>query len=174
MKASLYEGGVAGCLGYLIKRAVLLVAKLLGFKGFCLFLATALLCLGKIGEDVWLTLAVTLVCSASGIRVMDSFREGADALAVRNLISARPSGSASVKGDDGEHEVCGKDDSGVVSGGSVPALPSPAGGSGPSAAAVRAARRKAGRATSSAAKGYGEKGRERIRAVLEEASRYIE
>ncbi len=92
MKASVYEEGVMGCLHYLLKRGVLLAAKLVGFKGFCLFLGTLLLCMGKVGEDVWLTLAVTLVCSASGIRVVDSFMEGVDALDAKHAFSARLDG----------------------------------------------------------------------------------
>ena len=89
MKASLYDGSFGSCLGYLLKRLVLLAAKLLGFKGFCLFLAPLLLCLGRVGEDVWLTLVVTLVCSASGIRVLDSMKEGSEALDAKELISAK-------------------------------------------------------------------------------------
>lgn len=102
MKGKLYEGSFAGCMGYLLRRAVLLGAKLAGFKGFCLFLGTALLCTGRIGEDVWLTLAVTLVCSASGIRVLDSLTEGADALNAKNALSERLGSPAGCKGMEGE------------------------------------------------------------------------
>ena len=192
MTGKLYEGGIAGCLGYLLKRVVLLGAKLVGFKGFCLFLATALLCLGRIGEDVWLTLAVTLVCSASGIRVLDSLREGADALDAKNALSVRLAGRAGRTGiSGGEYEGFWKNDSGGVAGGHAFALPSPGGGNGKAAAAGsgdeassgggqaseaarRAAGRRAGKAARKATGGLGERGRERIREVLEEAARCIE
>lgn len=87
MKGEIYEKPFSASLSYLFKRFVLLAAKLLGFKGFCLFLATVLLCCGKLEQDVWLTLAVTLVCSASGIRVLDSFKEGYGTLDVKTIIS---------------------------------------------------------------------------------------
>ena len=186
MTGKLYEGGFSGCLGYLLKRAILLGAKLVGFKGFCLFLATALLFLGRIGEDVWLTLAVTLVCSASGIRVLDSIREGAGALDAKDALSGRLSGRAGGKGNyGGEYEGFWKDDSGAVAGGPAFALPGPGGGGGKAAAAgsgggdaSEAARRAAGRRADKASRraggGLGEKGRERIRGILEEAARCVE
>ncbi len=216
MKASLYDGSFADCLGYLSRRAVLLLAKLVGFKGFCLFLATLLLCLGKVGEDVWLTLLVTLVCSASGIRVLDSFKEGADVLDAKNFISAKlgklakmqgvyhetkesvatglgclPFLSASGAGNAGGNAsrnagpaACGdgRDDSRLDA--VWARLPEPAGGqpggaSGPaepvaSGAAVKKAARKGKGVNTAAKRRAGDKGRERIRAVLEEASKVLE
>ena len=137
MKASLYDGSFGECLGYLFRRAVLLAAKLLGFKGFCLFLATLLLCLGRVGEDVWLTLVVTLVCSASGIRVFDSFKEGSDALDAKELISAKLGKLAKLAGrrnrkTGGMYEAfygnVWKDDDGAGADGAASALPYPGGG----------------------------------------------
>ena len=128
MTGKLYEGGFAGCLGYLSKRVILLGAKLVGFKGFCLFLGTLLLFMGRIGEDVWLTLAVTLVCSASGIRVLDSLREGTDALDAKNALSGRLLGRAGRKGmteDEDEHEGSWRAASGGIAGGPAFALPGP-------------------------------------------------
>lgn len=137
MKASLYEGSFGSCLGYLLKRLVLLAAKLFGFKGFCLFLATLLLCLGRVGEDVWLTLVVTLVCSASGIRVLDSMKEGSEALDAKELISAklgkrgkrtgRRNGKTEVY-DEGVYDGFWKGDGNGHTGGADPALPYPGGG----------------------------------------------
>ncbi len=143
MKASLYEGSFGSCLGYLLKRLVLLAAKLLGFKGFCLFLATLLLCLGRVGEDVWLTLVVTLVCSASGIRVLDSMKEGSEALDAKELISAklgklgkrakpgvfagRRNGKTEVY-DENFYDGIWKSDGNGRTGGADPALPYPGGG----------------------------------------------
>lgn len=208
MKGSVYEGGISSCLGYLAKRAVLLAAKLLGFKGFCLFLATALLGLGRIGEDVWLTLAITLVCSASGIRVLDSFKEGTDALDAKNAIAARLGGPAAK--EEVSYETSWKGNPIAAAGWTAPALHCPGGSRGPeegpgtsgttgtqpgtwfstpgtqqgsggtrpggvggqsgtSGAAERAASRRGARASSAAAKGQGKRGRQRIRAILEEA-----
>lgn len=137
MKASLYDGSFGSCLGYLLKRLVLLAAKLLGFKGFCLFLATLLLCLGRVGEDVWLTLVVTLVCSASGIRVLDSMKEGSEALDAKELISAklgklgkrtgRRNGKTEVY-DENFYDGIWKSDGNGRTGGADPALPYPGGG----------------------------------------------
>ena len=144
MKASLYDGSFGSCLGYLLKRLVLLAAKLLGFKGFCLFLATLLLCLGRVGEDVWLTLVVTLVCSASGIRVLDSMKEGSEALDAKELISAklgklgkrakpgvfagRRNGKTEVY-DENFYDGIWKSDGNGHTGGAASALPYPGGGS---------------------------------------------
>lgn len=75
MKISLYEKSLADCVSYCAKRFVLLFAKLAGLKGFCLFLGTALLCCHVIHEDVWLTIAVTVICSASGLRVFDAVQK---------------------------------------------------------------------------------------------------
>lgn len=171
MKGSTYEGGLASCLGYLAKRAVLLAAKLLGFKGFCLFLATALLFLGRIGEDVWLTLAVTLVCSASGIRVLDSLREGSDAQDLKKFISARLEDRAGKKEE--LYETIRNDTLPAAFGWNAAALPGPAadGSRQASDAAERAAARRGAKATGSASKEFTEKGRKRIRAALDKAGR---
>lgn len=180
MKASLYEGSFGSCLGYLLKRLVLLAAKLLGFKGFCLFLATLLLCLGRVGEDVWLTLVVTLVCSASGIRVLDSMKEGSEALDAKELISAklgkrtgRRNGKTEVY-DENFYDGIWKSDGNGRTGGTDPALPYPGGGTAEQSAggaARRAAERKGRRASVRAARSAGEKGRQRIREALEAAVR---
>ena len=188
MKASLYDGSFGSCLGYLLKRLVLLAAKLLGFKGFCLFLATLLLCLGRVGEDVWLTLVVTLVCSASGIRVLDSIQEGSEALDAKELIAAklgklgkrtgRRNGKTEVY-DENFYDGIWKSDGDGHTGGTDPALPYPgggtaeqsAGGGSTSGSAKRAAERKGRRASVRAARSAGKKGRERIREALEAAVR---
>jgi hypothetical protein len=72
----LYEKSVRELLRYVLKRFVMLGAKLLGFKSFCLALATVLLGRGIISGDIWLYVVITVVCSASGLRIADacSFR----------------------------------------------------------------------------------------------------
>ena len=67
-----YEKGWAYLAGYAGKRLVMLLAKLTGFKPFCLYLATFLLCRGIVGEEAWLTVMVTVICSASGLRLADT------------------------------------------------------------------------------------------------------
>lgn len=69
---TLYEKTVQELLRYALKRLVMLGAKLLGFKSFCLALATVLLVRGIIGEDIWLYVLITVVCSASGLRIADA------------------------------------------------------------------------------------------------------
>ena len=197
MNGSLYDKGFSDCLGYMAKRAILLGGKLLGFKGFCLFLATFLLVMGRIGEDVWLTLAVTLVCSASGIRVVDCLREGADVLDSKKVIAGRLAGCAAAKEMEYEEDRDLDDDgagsgyaaaagSGMVGGtgraaGGVAAAGSgvgsgtgkAAGDAGATEAGRKAAARRARKAGKRAERGIGEFGRDRIRAALEEAAGLI-
>ncbi|MBR1911270.1 MAG: hypothetical protein IJ828_02820 [Treponema sp.] len=59
--------------GHLAKRALLLAAKLMGFKAFCLFLTTILLLHGFVDKDAWLTVIITVLCSASGVHIADRF-----------------------------------------------------------------------------------------------------
>jgi hypothetical protein len=70
---TLYEKTVRELLRYALKRLVMLGAKLLGFKSFCLVLATVLLVRGIISEDIWLYVLITVVCSASGLRIADAW-----------------------------------------------------------------------------------------------------
>ena len=58
---------------HLAKRAFVLAAKLLGFKAFCLFFTTVLLQQGIVDKDAWLTVIITVLCSASGIHIADRF-----------------------------------------------------------------------------------------------------
>ncbi len=61
---------------HLVKRAFMLGAKLLGFKAFCLFFTTVLLRQGIVDKDAWLTVIITVLCSASGVHIADNYITG--------------------------------------------------------------------------------------------------
>ena len=69
---NVYKASYGKLTSHLVKRILLLLAKLMGFKAFCLFLATALLSKGYIENQDWLTVIITVICSASGIHIADS------------------------------------------------------------------------------------------------------
>lgn len=149
-----YEKDLGYVASYTGKRALMLVAKLAGFKPCCLYLATFLLYKGIVGEDVWLTVMVTVICSASGIRLADTldaaltFRKGM----ARRLNDKEYTDEEEKSSDGNDMPVpCGDAD-----------FPSPVHGSGTTAAkrARRITRRSAALA----------KGRERIRELCREAA----
>ena len=69
---NMYEKTIPELGKYIVKRFCMLVAKLTGFKAICLFLATVLLCLGIINSDIWLSVMLTVICTTSGLKIMDS------------------------------------------------------------------------------------------------------
>jgi len=56
-------------LAILLKRAIALPSKMLGFKPFCLYLATWLLAKGHIGEWVWLFVLMMVLFGIVGLKV---------------------------------------------------------------------------------------------------------
>ena len=69
---NLYNFSFKGIFVYLAKRALLLFAKVLGFKSLCLALSTFLLSRKVIGEDSWLTIMIIVICATGGIHVADT------------------------------------------------------------------------------------------------------
>lgn len=69
---NMYEKTVPELGSYIIKRFCMLIAKLTGFKSICLVLTTVLLCLKIIDAEIWLRVMLTVICTTSGLRVMDS------------------------------------------------------------------------------------------------------
>ena len=69
---NMYEKTIPQLWTYIAKRFFMLIAKLTGFKSFCLALATILLCYNVIGSDIWVTVMVTVLCSTSGLKIVDS------------------------------------------------------------------------------------------------------
>jgi hypothetical protein len=70
---NMYDKTFADVFAYLGKRIVMLAAKLCGFKSCCLMLATVLLEKGVIGDDVWLTVIITVICATGGLRLADAY-----------------------------------------------------------------------------------------------------
>lgn len=68
-----YEKPFREIFAYLAKRVVMLFAKLCGFKSFCMLLSTVLLAAGIISEDAWLTITITVICAAGGLRLADTY-----------------------------------------------------------------------------------------------------
>jgi len=56
-------------LAILLKRAIALPSKMLGFKPFCLYLASWLLVKGHIGEWVWLFVLMMVLFGIVGLKV---------------------------------------------------------------------------------------------------------
>ena len=59
------------------KRIIALPSKLIGFKPFCLFLATWLLVAGKIDMWVWFLVFVSVLFGVVGLKVAARYRETA-------------------------------------------------------------------------------------------------
>jgi|WetSurMetagenome_2_1015567.scaffolds.fasta_scaffold81033_3 hypothetical protein len=70
---NMYEKSFADIFTYLAKRAVMLIAKLLGFKTFCLMLTTVLLKYHIVSESVWQSVMITVICAAGGVRLADVY-----------------------------------------------------------------------------------------------------
>jgi hypothetical protein len=76
---NMYEKSFADIFTYLAKRAVMLIAKLLGFKTFCLMLTTVLLKHHIVSENVWQSIMITVICAAGGMRLADAYSVAAAA-----------------------------------------------------------------------------------------------
>jgi hypothetical protein len=136
---SVYEKPFTDVLKYLAKRVVMLAAKLLGFKSFCLALATVLLVRRVITEDVWQTVMITVICAAGGLRLADAYSAAA---AARNASGA----AFRTTGTEEEHTDEETDDAPYEGSGSVPVDSASSAGAGIQRAAAE--------------------GKERIRALL--------
>jgi hypothetical protein len=62
--------------GILGKRALALPSKMLGFKPFCLYLATWLLRQGLIRDWIWFAVAVMVLFGIVGLKVIARWRNG--------------------------------------------------------------------------------------------------
>ena len=60
----------------LAKRLLALPSKMIGFKPFCLYLATWLLVGGKIGEWVWFAVMIAVLFGIVGLKVLAQIRGG--------------------------------------------------------------------------------------------------
>ena len=60
----------------LAKRLLALPSKMIGFKPFCLYLATWLLIGGKIGEWVWFAVMIAVLFGIVGLKVLAQLRGG--------------------------------------------------------------------------------------------------
>ncbi len=58
------------------KRLLALPSKMIGFKPFCLYLATFLLLQGNIGEWVWFAVLVSVLFGIVGLKVLAQMRGG--------------------------------------------------------------------------------------------------
>ncbi len=58
------------------KRLIALPSKMIGFKPFCLYLATWLLAIGKIGQWVWFAVLVSVLFGIVGLKVVARIRGG--------------------------------------------------------------------------------------------------
>ena len=76
---SMYEKNFTDIFIYIVKRAVMLIAKLLGFKTFCLMFTTVLLKHHIVSESVWQSVMITVICAAGGVRLADIYSTAAAA-----------------------------------------------------------------------------------------------
>ena len=74
-KAS-WEHSIRELLAILVKRAIALPSKLLGFKPCCLYLATWLLVRGLIGPWIWFAVLVIVLFGIVGLRIVTGMRKG--------------------------------------------------------------------------------------------------
>ena len=58
----------------LVKRLLALPSKMIGFKPGCLYLATWLLVIGRIGEWVWFAVLVCVLFGIVGLKVLSQIR----------------------------------------------------------------------------------------------------
>lgn len=58
------------------KRVLALPSKMIGFKPFCLYLATWLLYIGKIDGWVWFAVMVSVLFGIVGLKVLGQMRGG--------------------------------------------------------------------------------------------------
>lgn len=86
---NMYEKPFGDIFRYLAKRAVMLAAKLLGFKTFCLMLTTVLLKHHIVSEDVWQSVMITVICAAGGVRLADAYSLAAAARRTGGRAGAR-------------------------------------------------------------------------------------
>ncbi len=61
-------------LAILGKRCFALPSKMIGFKPFCLYLATYLLVEGKIGEWVWFCVLIAVLFGIVGLKVISQLK----------------------------------------------------------------------------------------------------
>ncbi|GHT80258.1 hypothetical protein FACS1894130_11230 [Spirochaetia bacterium] len=61
-------------LAILLKRLIALPSKLLGFKPFCLYLATWLLVKGLIRDWIWFAVVVMVLFGIVGLKVLSRFK----------------------------------------------------------------------------------------------------
>jgi hypothetical protein len=104
---NIYEKTFRDIFAYLAKRAVMLAAKLIGFKSFCLMLTTIMLLHKIISEDVWQTVMITVICAAGGVRLADTYSSAAAAR--RTVQRTKP---ASVTEEEYEYEESETPDAG--------------------------------------------------------------
>jgi hypothetical protein len=72
-KAS-WEHTVKELFGILVKRALALPSKMLGFKPFCLYLATGLLMGGYIRDWMWFCTLVAVLFGIVGLKVLSHWK----------------------------------------------------------------------------------------------------
>ncbi|MCR5762792.1 MAG: hypothetical protein K6G00_05340 [Treponema sp.] len=89
----IYKASVKELLAHLAKRALVLAAKLLGFKAFCLFLTTVLLRQGIVDKEAWLTVIITVLCSASGVHIADRLGTGGKGIINSKITGVKNDGS---------------------------------------------------------------------------------
>ena len=74
-RMNIYDMNFKGILVYLLKRFLLLIAKLTGMKGVCLCLGTGLFLKEKISSAVFASIIGIVLCNASGQHIVDSCRK---------------------------------------------------------------------------------------------------
>jgi hypothetical protein len=69
-----WEHSFRELLAILVKRLIALPSKMLGFKPFCLYLATWLLIKGFIKEWIWFAVLVIVLFGIIGLKVLASWK----------------------------------------------------------------------------------------------------
>lgn len=69
-----WEHSIQELLAILVKRAIALPSKMLGFKPFCLYLATWLLARGLIGQWIWFAVLAVVLFGIMGLRLVTRWR----------------------------------------------------------------------------------------------------
>jgi hypothetical protein len=108
MEMNMYEKNVKEVLRFVLKRLLMLLSKLIGFKACCLYLATYLLVKGTITQEIWLTVMVTVLCGVCGLRVADSInslRRAGGSSTFRNAGTKQEKSDVQRAVDDGKKRV---------------------------------------------------------------------
>jgi hypothetical protein len=100
------------------KRLIALPSKMLGFKPFCLYLATWLLAEGYIRDWIWFAVVVMVLFGIVGLKILAQWRYGNERFLERSSYRGRGGGAGGADGGYGDSAPrTGPGDYGTMGGG---------------------------------------------------------